>query len=244
MVIVVIEDYAIASDREMEYLVESLPLFRKKYVLQYKRRNVRLSRAIAYHILRNALGFEPLFAYSAQGKPYLVDAVEKHQLKNSVIKDFAFIKFNISHSKNAVCAAISSEGIETGIDVEDRLTESRARAVRKILTEGEADKRDHYTKFWTLKEAYLKRIGTGFAGGFSSNMDFSAYAKAETFALDGFWFFSRDFGSFHLSLCASEPPDSLSLYHRKGFQTTPSAFSRSSIRISGADAPADMPTTP
>lgn len=69
--------------------------------------------------------------------------------------------FNISHSGNAVAAVISDS--EVGIDIEE-VGEIRERIMRKCLSERERElvtSAEAFYRLWTLKEAYLKALGTG-----------------------------------------------------------------------------------
>lgn len=71
------------------------------------------------------------------------------------------IYFNISHSNNAIACALSDSKI--GVDIE-LIGEIRGSVLRKCFTEKEAGlvqtNADFY-RYWTLKESYLKAVGTG-----------------------------------------------------------------------------------
>lgn len=80
-------------------------------------------------------------------------------------KDSLFI--SLSHSKGLVMCAFSDKRI--GVDVE--LAEKRRKSVEsRVFTDGEISLIDNakdedkaFYTLWTLKESYLKAIGTGFA---------------------------------------------------------------------------------
>ncbi len=86
-------------------------------------------------------------------------------------------QFNLSHSHNVAVLAVAPD-VELGVDIEYRLRKVRtlpiARsyfstteiALLESLTEIEANKQ--FFSLWTLKEAYLKALGSGLAGSLKS----------------------------------------------------------------------------
>ncbi|MDR2521442.1 MAG: 4'-phosphopantetheinyl transferase superfamily protein [Spirochaetaceae bacterium] len=180
-------------------LVECLPVFRRPSASAAP--SVAAARALAYLLLRRELGFSPDFTYNSAGKP----AVAGERARE--------VSFSISHSKTVVAVAVRRGGGAVGFDLEDRITSPRReRAAARIFSGGERRRMDRATKFWTLKESQLKCAGCGFAGGASERaFDFSPWADSEIFTLGGMWFFSRDAGAFHFSVCAASPFSSLSV---------------------------------
>ena len=87
------------------------------------------------------------------GKPYL--------------KDHPQIRFNLSHCRTCVAAAVSDH--EIGIDVERRFDwkEPLARRVchpaeiEALLRCESAERKDQFNLLWSRKEAYLKCLGVG-----------------------------------------------------------------------------------
>ncbi len=77
------------------------------------------------------------------------------------------IYFNISHSKNMIAIIISD--YECGIDIEMiDYNKDYSKNISRILNEEEQiiyvetdNKEEYFTKCWTKKEAYLKKLGTG-----------------------------------------------------------------------------------
>lgn len=78
------------------------------------------------------------------------------------------VEFSLSHTRGLVACALADEAI--GIDVESVRRECDWELVRSVLTKSEllelengvtSDRTRHFLSFWTLKEAYLKAIGTG-----------------------------------------------------------------------------------
>jgi 4'-phosphopantetheinyl transferase len=118
----------------------------------------------AHALLRGALsyhgGLTPdvwSFASEATGKPYLVGHSE--------------LQFNIAHTRGLVACALSITG-PVGIDVESIDIERDIESVwennfasseiteLKACEEG-GIRQARFTELWTLKEAYLKALGTG-----------------------------------------------------------------------------------
>ncbi|MCC7042939.1 MAG: 4'-phosphopantetheinyl transferase superfamily protein [Acidobacteria bacterium] len=79
------------------------------------------------------------------------------------------VSFNLAHSAGLVVCALSVLG-PVGVDVEHRFRTPLERALvtrccasdeaADVDTHGEAW-RDHFLKYWTLKESYLKAVGLG-----------------------------------------------------------------------------------
>ncbi len=98
-----------------------------------------------------------------KGKPYIAG------------RDDVFV--SVSHSKSAVMCAVSDK--EIGIDIE--LCAKRRKSVEsRVFTESEItlinkakDEDKAFFTLWTLKESYLKAIGTGFADNAKSVEFFS-----------------------------------------------------------------------
>jgi 4'-phosphopantetheinyl transferase len=85
------------------------------------------------------------------------------------------LEFNLSHSGDLVAYAFSS--VPLGIDVEQRRDLDGAALVKRFFTPLEwqewqelpaADQERVFFQVWTIKEAYLKAIGTGLARSLST----------------------------------------------------------------------------
>ena len=113
----------------------------------------------------NCIGPELCFDYSTHGKPY-------------VCSPSTFSSFNISHSKDCLTIAISSEG-QVGVDVEwvgknrsfvgiaDRYFCSQEAAdIRRA--ESQSLQKSMFYRYWVLKEALLKMSAHGISGGLDS----------------------------------------------------------------------------
>lgn len=119
------------------------------------------SRAVLTHILSHMLNVpEPSISlgFGAHGKPFLVSPEHEPPLH-----------FNISHSGKYIVLAFSTSPI--GIDIEylDRDTKIDQMAHRffhlteqkLISTSEDCNKKKQFFRIWTIKEAFLKAIGTG-----------------------------------------------------------------------------------
>lgn len=131
------------------------------------------------------------------------------------------VSFNVSHTKG-LCAsviALGAPGWEVGIDVET-IRSYKENVAKRVFTEEEmayiresSSKDEAFTRLWTLKEAYVKAIGTG--------LSYPLKKAAFSIQTDGsisFWdpdccftqqFLSTSNGTFYLST-AAVPPEHLS----------------------------------
>jgi len=93
------------------------------------------------------------------------------------------LRFNLSHTRGLI-ACIVAEGIEVGVDVEDRRRETHGPEIaRRYFSAAEVaaferfpEERQHaaFFEYWTLKEAYIKAVGVGLSlglGRFSFDID-------------------------------------------------------------------------
>lgn len=93
---------------------------------------------------------------NVHGKPYLLPPNEK-------------IFVNWSHSGDYVLCAVSDQ--EVGVDLQEIVREPRENLVRRVLrpsertfyeAAGAQEKKRIFYGYWTLKESFLKTLGTGF----------------------------------------------------------------------------------
>lgn len=97
--------------------------------------------------------------YGEKGKPYLTE--------------YTGIHFNLSHSGDYVCCAISDGPV--GVDIQEKGKVRMALAERfftpverQMLSEcGEEQRQDLFFRMWSIKESYLKLTGEGLSGGLS-----------------------------------------------------------------------------
>lgn len=105
------------------------------------------------------------FHYGEHGKPMLTE---------EVLERIGNFDFNLSHSGDYLVLAVSDKPV--GIDIEhirkDRISVAKRFFCREeyeellFLTGEERDRR--FLEYWTMKEAYVKRIGTGSSTPFNS----------------------------------------------------------------------------
>ncbi|MBP5561944.1 MAG: 4'-phosphopantetheinyl transferase superfamily protein [Muribaculaceae bacterium] len=136
----------------------ALPAWRRDEVMRYRREVDRRVRVVAHRLLRQLLDEEfglnldsLRVARTEQGKPFFPELPDVH--------------FNISHCDVAVAVAVAHEPV--GIDVE-MVTELDMEVARRVLNDDElhdvlASPRPDvaFTRLWTIKESYLKMLGTG-----------------------------------------------------------------------------------
>lgn len=105
--------------------------------------------------------FEPIISYSQEGKPFFLNNTSLH--------------FSISHNNNYIAICFSEK--EIGIDIENK-RKAKLEIAKRFLHKKEAEYLSSisdqesldiaFTKIWTLKEAYVKCIGTGIANTFNT----------------------------------------------------------------------------
>ncbi|MBM3435353.1 MAG: 4'-phosphopantetheinyl transferase superfamily protein [Bacteroidetes bacterium] len=164
---------------KMEYFLSFLSEERRDYFSQFKKsksaqRSV-FGELISRKILSEKLGapveqFE--FGKTKNGKPYL--------RKDKV-------HFNLSHSGEWVVFAISNR--ETGIDIE-KIRPVNYRIAERFFSDHENEilsqldgkkKLEYFFDLWTLKESYLKKIGTGLTKSLNS---FTIWASGNEFRIE------------------------------------------------------------
>lgn len=175
------EDIQHISNEELSKALSLLPEWRREKALRFKFTLGQVECAFSYlmlcDLLREEYGInsQPHFLIGEHGKPTLQEHPEIH--------------FNISHCKNAIAVAVSTEPI--GIDVEciGRGNES---LMNYVLNEEEIrqvkisdDPPVAFTRLWTKKEAVFKLRGTGICNDiknlllYSDNVEISTIAYKE-----------------------------------------------------------------
>jgi 4'-phosphopantetheinyl transferase len=146
----VVEAFVTDEDRQ-----RASPEMHARRRSEYLAGRALLRYALARVTDRDAASFT--IRVTADGKPECVDGPP----------------ISVSHSGDLVCCAIAERG-QVGIDVEagSRRTEVAALAER-YFTPAEArwlaaDPEQRFQMLWVLKEAYLKALGVGLAGGIAS----------------------------------------------------------------------------
>lgn len=144
---------------------------RREQALKFKHEQGQRLCVLAYLMLKQGLREEyditdnPIFEYNEHGKPSIVGHPE--------------IYFNLSHCKEAVVCAISDKPI--GVDVES-IREANDSLVRYTMNEEEireiessGNTASAFIRFWTMKEATSKLVGTGITNDVKTLIDSSKY---------------------------------------------------------------------
>lgn len=128
--------------------------------------------------------------YTVRGKPYLFS--------------YPYIHFNISHCYPIVMCFVSDEAV--GADVQTIVTEDDLELIELIGSSNEIkglknayNPRGYFTRLWTLKESYLKMLGTGLDDELN-RYDFGD-VNSQRFSALGCDFFSKRMGKYYLSVC-------------------------------------------
>ena len=140
-----------------DHFIHRLPIERQQRVRRYKRHIDQKLSILSYVILLHGLRLEHgihqqvQLGYKDHHKPYLLD--------------YPAVHFNISHCECCVAVAISSS--EVGIDVQNNMEYDHKLAsyvcseleLEQLALSNNPDRL--FIQYWTLKESYLKMIGTG-----------------------------------------------------------------------------------
>ena len=153
-----IEDHIEAyTPSRLENLLRDISEQRRAQVKKFAHFSDRLTCALAYKLLKDALKSEygmeqvPEFSYSEHGKPFFASHPDIH--------------FNLSHCKKAVACALSPKPI--GIDVErirpfDKELAAYVCAPSELETLLNSPEPElEFTLLWTKKEALCKLRGDG-----------------------------------------------------------------------------------
>ena len=124
-----------------------------------------IGRGMARKLLSDESGIDPQliqFGIENHGKPFVCDPLD------------AVLPFNVAHTHGLVVCGLSSHAdLQLGVDVENvnRRTDpaiaerffSRPEVEFLRTVVGEESKRQAFLRIWTLKESFIKAIGTGMA---------------------------------------------------------------------------------
>ena len=166
----------------VEKCIAFSPKWRKEKMMRYKHLKGQIQCGLGYILLIHALREEgifkemPEFSYNERDKPFL--------------KNYPEWYFNISHSKTAVCCALSRE--EIGVDIEE-VGEYKESLAAYICNDKELEslhdsenKADDFYKLWTRKEAVFKMIGTGINNNIKNILN-TPNINIESHKIDNLW---------------------------------------------------------
>lgn len=152
-------EFMSAEEREAE----------RRFLVEGARRLHVLARGLQRGVLARYLpGADPaslIFGKSSKGRPSLAPPLDVHG-----------IEFNLAHTAGMVVMAVCA-GVRPGVDIEGISKQVPLAAARRYFSVAEVaaldalpddEKPARFLRLWTLKEAYLKAIGTGIAGGLGS----------------------------------------------------------------------------
>jgi 4'-phosphopantetheinyl transferase len=152
-------EFMSAEEREAE----------RRFLVEGARRLHVLARGLQRSVLASCLpGADPAaltFHKNPKGRPALAPPF-----------DSSGIEFNLAHTEGMVVMAVCA-GTKPGVDIEGISKQVPLAAARRYFSAAEVAALDalpaeeqpgRFLRLWTLKEAYLKAIGTGIAGGLGS----------------------------------------------------------------------------
>jgi len=148
--------YKIKHNYNYLHLKKYVPKFKQEYINSFEHKKDIDSHLMSYVVLQYIFFIlfkwqkYPVFTINKYGKPYLKN---KH------------VFFNISQTDNYIAIAINN--YEVGIDINELEKYSKSFA-KYAFTDKEISKINKsknkdfaFTKAWTIKESYLKYLGTG-----------------------------------------------------------------------------------
>jgi 4'-phosphopantetheinyl transferase len=184
----------------------------RKFLVDGARRLHVLARALQRTVLASCMpGIAPdelRFTRGVSGRPSLAPPF-----------DASGVEFNLAHTRGLVALAVA-RGMRLGVDVEWLQKKVPLAAARRYFSSAEVQALDalpeearprHFLRLWTLKESYLKAIGTGIAGGLGSmtfHLDETVrweFERAEDPNAGRWWFGQFEVGKTHLLAVACLP---------------------------------------
>lgn len=142
---------------DLEAALNEISEQRREQALRFKHLLGQRLCVLAYQLLKQGLRQHygitgnPLFEYNEHGKPSIVGRPE--------------IFFNLSHCREAVVCAISDQPVGVDVELIRPYKESLARYTMNddemSAIESSPDPARTFIRYWTMKEAALKLIGTG-----------------------------------------------------------------------------------
>lgn len=163
-----------------------------------------------------------LFIKYVLQKTFGINLYELQIFRGKYGKPFANvpIQFNISHSKNIILASFSDSS-EIGIDIEE-IKPISIPTLKSIFLqeeyeyvqnqEGQEQQLKMFYKFWTLKESYIKYLGTGLyrdmnTFGFTLNNGITLKDLLNPFYKDKVQFMTGKIENYYYSLCCKKEED-------------------------------------
>jgi len=158
-------------DFDLQAALAEISEQRREQALKFKHEQGQRLCVLAYQLLKEGLRQEygitdnPIFDYNEHGKPSIVGHPE--------------IFFNVSHCKEAAICVISDKPV--GVDVEC-IREFKDSLINYIMNDAErteiaasATPEATFIRFWTMKEATAKLVGTGITHDVKSLINSTKY---------------------------------------------------------------------
>ena len=125
------------------------------------------------------------FTFNEKGKPFLSN-------REGLGNESSLIQFSVSHSKNIIAMAVTTDGRRVGIDCElekRRTKDACLKLAKRYFRKGEAVERIErelmkeedmgrkmFVRYWCLCESYVKALGVGISGRPFRNFDIEVVA--------------------------------------------------------------------
>lgn len=187
------------DNEKTEKMISILPPKRRKKAASYRFLKDKRLCCMAYYLFIYGMINEGLLA---KGDSALIDFDYNDNGKPSICGKN--IEFNISHCDEAVACVIADNPI--GVDVQNFDTGIDMDTMRMIFSENEisdiqSSKDNNYSisRYWVIKESYLKCIGTGINDNMSQ-LDFSSFSS-DSFNKDGYSYIIKRMKNYYLSVC-------------------------------------------
>lgn len=181
-----------------EAAIEFLPTIKKTEIKKISHEHSKKESILAWTLLKFVLSdygseiFEKL-CFTEKGKPYFSGG-----------KPY----FNLSHSGNKVCVAIS-DSYEIGVDIQKESNFS-PNMIKRVFSENERNSvaffgghNLFFTKLWAVKESYLKYTGTGISFDLKS-IDFSKELNQSFFIKNKLYYSTFKIDDCFISACTKE----------------------------------------
>ncbi len=152
----------------------------QRFHFEKDRHSYLVSHALVRKVLSSYCTIRPeewCFTTNEYGKPDISADIKSPPLK-----------FNLSHTDGMIACVVSFD-IDCGVDVENIQRKSKVvsvaermfaqQEVDKMQCVTEAESQSKFFDFWTLREAYVKALGTGL-GGSSKEFYFTLVEQGET----------------------------------------------------------------
>lgn len=128
------------------------------------------------------------------------------RLKKPFLKNHSHIQFNFSHCIKSAACAINTTSV--GVDVQDYITWDED-LINMVCSRGEKElantQENLFTRYWVLKESYLKFKGIGLIKNLAS-LDFSD-CKGQNFTKYGLIFGVHQFDNYLMAVCSTNKID-------------------------------------